>query len=141
MLVIAVWRMSFTLAFCLIFCSVIHDIMQSILYIMSSADFLHESISGDRQVKIELASLDSYLELVFLDRQRAGRELRERARRVVSAIEVQIDDAVVCERRVEEASGFVGFGPARQVFEDEEQILPPGRLVDRLGAVRPCLDV
>src|SRR5260221_1966659 len=111
------------------------------LYIVSSTVLFHAAIYADRQVKIELASLDSYLELVFLDRQRAGRELRERARRVVSAIEVQIDDAVVRERRVEEASGFVGFGPARQVFEDEEQILPPGRLVDRLEAIGLFLDV
>ena len=61
------------------------------------------------------------MELVVLDRQRASRELRERARRVIGAVEVQIDDAVVRERRVEKASGFVGFRSARQVLEDEEQ--------------------
>src|SRR5262245_14255267 len=75
-------------------------------------------------------------ELVLFDRQRTGRELGERARRVVGAVEIQIDDTVFGERCVKKAPRLVSLGLARQVLEDEKQILVARRLVHRLETIR-----
>src|SRR3954452_6576143 len=57
------------------------------------------------------------LQLISLHRQGARREIREGARRVVRAIEVEIDDTVHGERSVQEAARLIGLGAAGQVLE------------------------
>src|SRR3954451_18917167 len=84
------------------------------------------------KVEPQLAGFDWDWKLVFLDRQWARREVGERARGVVGAVEIEIDGAVLRQRRVQEATRLVGLRAAREVLEDEEQILVPRRFVDRL---------
>src|SRR5207253_5084972 len=73
--------------------------------------------------RILLARVDARLHDVLLRRQRAGRELAERARRVVCAVEV--DEEALARRRflldVEEAPGSVRGLPGGVVLEDDEK--------------------
>src|SRR3954465_15970281 len=90
-------------------------------------------------VEPQLAGFDGDRQLVFLHRQRAGREVGERARRVVGAVEISSYDAVLRQRRVQKAPRLVGLRAAREVLEDEEQILVARRFIDRLEAIRTSL--
>src|SRR3954466_269455 len=84
------------------------------------------------KVEPQLAGFDWDWKLVFLDRQWARREIGKGARRVIGAVEIEIDNAVLRQRRVQEPARLVGFRVAREVLEDEEQILVARSFIDRL---------
>ena len=58
---------------------------------------------------------------IFLGRQGASCIRRDRAGRIVSAVEVERDRAVCCRLSVEKASTRIGVGLAREITENEKQ--------------------
>lgn len=74
-------------------------------------------------------------QLILFDRERTRRELRERARRVICTIEIEIDRPVLRQRGVQESARLVGLRAARQIREDEKQVFVFRRLVDGLQSV------
>ena len=57
---------------------------------------------------------------IFFWRQRACGVRRDRAGRIVSAVEVERDSAVCCRLSVEKASTRIGVGLAGEITENEK---------------------
>src|SRR5204862_5939086 len=78
-----------------------------------------------------LSGFDPELEAVLRRRQRAGREVVERARRVVGLVEIERSATALRQRNVKEAPGPVGLASARLVREHDEELLVAGGLEHR----------
>src|ERR1700691_6054474 len=87
-----------------------------------------------RALVFELARIDGQSELILLRRQRAGREVRECARRIEGCIEVDLDAIRIGQSDVQEAAGAVGLLAARRVRKHHEQLPVSRRLQNRIQA-------
>ena len=73
--------------------------------------------------RLPLARRDCHRQMVLFGRQRAGGKCRERARRILSLIEIQEQFAVFRHAGIKKSPGGVSVFAAGEVLEDEKQMV------------------